>query len=77
MDNSCIPDLDPSDPSVLPGYDWIICTVISRLHHAAAAAKIDAEANLFARLADRLANQGRPFEKPLTQSEVNILKRFL
>jgi hypothetical protein len=54
-----------------------VTDLLHKLHTAARTAKIDAEANLFARLADRLANQGRPFEKPLTQSEVNILKRFL
>ena len=51
--------------------------LLDRIHTAAKTAKMDAEANMFAALADRVAHQGYPFEAPLTAGELDLVKRFL
>jgi hypothetical protein len=51
--------------------------IIKRLHHAARVAKLDCEANQFAQLADRVAEQGTPFVNPLTAGEQRLLTTFL
>lgn len=51
--------------------------LLDRIHTAAKTAKVDAEANMFAALADRVAHQGYPFEAPLTPGELALVKRFL
>lgn len=52
-------------------------TLLDRIHTAARTAKLDAEANMLARLADRVAHQGAAFEAPLTAGELEVVKRFL
>lgn len=54
-----------------------ISTLLAKIHVAAKSARVDAEANMLARLADRVAHQGYPFEAPLTQSELALVKRFM
>ena len=52
-------------------------TLLDRIHTAAKTANVDAEANMFAALADRVAHQGYAFEAPLTPGELALVKRFL
>ena len=51
--------------------------LLAKIHAAAKTARVDAEANMLARLADRVAHQGAPFEAPLTESEMALVKRFM
>jgi hypothetical protein len=50
--------------------------VITRLHDAAAASKNDALANIISKLAGRLAHQGAPFEKPLSETEMTLISKY-
>ena len=54
-----------------------ITILLSRIHAAVMACKLDAEANMLAQLAERVAFQGAPFEAPLTSGELDIVKRFM
>lgn len=54
-----------------------ISTLLAKIHAAVKSARVDAEANMLARLADRVAHQGYPFEAPLTESELTLVKRFM
>jgi hypothetical protein len=51
--------------------------LIARIHEAAKTAKVDAEANMFSRLAERVANQASLFEAPLTKEELALVQRFV
>jgi hypothetical protein len=50
--------------------------IIARLHDAAATSKSDAMANIISKLANRLAHQGAPFEKPLTETEMTLISKY-
>ena len=50
--------------------------IIARLHDAAAASTNDAMANIISKLAGRLAHQGAPFEKPLSETEMTLISRY-
>ena len=50
--------------------------VIDRLHAASAAARDDATSNVIAKLANRLAHQGFPFEKPLSEAEQILIAKY-
>jgi hypothetical protein len=52
-------------------------TLLAKIHAAATTSRIDAEANMFSRLAERVAHQGVIFEAPLTESELDLVKRFM
>lgn len=54
-----------------------LATLISRLQDAAAKEKNDAMANTYSQLANRLAHQGTPFEKPLTGKEIRLISQFV
>jgi hypothetical protein len=58
-------------------HDMDITTLLAKIHTAAKTARVDAEANMLARLADRVAHQGAAFEAPLTESELALVKRFM
>ena len=50
--------------------------VIDRLHAASATARDDATSNVIAKLANRLAHQGFPFEKPLSEAEQILIAKY-
>lgn len=52
-------------------------TLLAKIHEGAKVARLDAEANTLARLADRVAHQGAPFEPALTAAEMEMVKRFM
>lgn len=54
-----------------------ITILLSKIHMAAKTASVDIEANMFSALANRVASQGYPFEAPLTEGELDLVKRFL
>jgi hypothetical protein len=51
--------------------------LIEMIHNAAKTANVDAEANLFSRLAERVAHQAGSFEAPLTEEELALVQRFM
>ena len=50
--------------------------IINRLHTAATAAKDDATSNVISKLANRLAHQSYPFEKPLSEAEQILIAKY-
>lgn len=50
--------------------------VIERLHAASASARDDATSNVIAKLANRLAHQGFPFERPLSEAEQILIAKY-
>ena len=51
--------------------------LLAKIQEATKTAKVDAEANMFSRLAERVANQTSLFEAPLTEEELKLVKRFV
>jgi hypothetical protein len=51
--------------------------LIQKIASAAKATKNDAESNMLSRVVDRLIHVGAPYEKPLTNGEIDIISRFL
>lgn len=54
-----------------------IYTLVSKIYDAAQKARVDAEANMLSRLAERVAHQGSLFEPKLTTGELTMVKRFM
>lgn len=54
-----------------------IHTLATKIADLAKSCKLDAEANELYRLADRVGHQGALFEKPLTESEMAMVKRLI
>lgn len=50
--------------------------IINQLHAASAAARDDATSNVISKLANRLAHQGFPFEKPLSEAEQILIAKY-
>ena len=58
-------------------HDMDIQGLITKITDIAKDCQLDAEANELYRLADRVAHQGALFEKPLTDSELAMVKRLI
>jgi hypothetical protein len=51
--------------------------LISKIMTACKNSKIDAESNMLARVANRLAHHGAPYEGNLTEKEIEVIVKFV
>ena len=51
--------------------------LISKIMTASENSKIDDESNMLARVANRLAHHGAPYEGNLTEKEIGVIVKFL